>query len=165
MLGRILGGWLAWNLGESIVDNVFRDKVTPLAGSIVYCDYRFGVAEHSGVYIGNNRIVQLSGSGKVEQVSPREFVKGTTAISIYVSCCEKEAVWDTQVCIRACSQVGNRRDYNFLTDNCHQFSAGCLTGDFEEQNNFLWMLKDLTTDVLGANTWRVWDLSSEELFG
>ena len=123
----------------------------------------FGVAEHSGIYVGDNEIVQLSGSGEIELVDPKEFVENTTGISIYVSCDEDEAVGDVQVAERARSQVGRSRDYNFLMDNCHQFSAGCLTGDFENSNNFLWMLKDEASDVLGSNTWRVWELSSDEL--
>lgn len=161
--------WLALqpanNLRKSIRDNVFRDKIeTPRLGSIVYCDLLFGYAEHSGVYVGNGRIAQLSGKGNVEAVSPKKFIGNTTAISIYVSCLEKKAVGDPLVAMRASKMVGEERDYNLLWDNCHQFASGCLSGDFENANNFLWMLKDRTADVLGANTWRVWDLETAELF-
>ena len=152
-------------LSEAIVDNVFRDQVIPTMGSVVYCDYISGIAEHSGIYVGDNEIVQLSGSGEIELVDPMEFVENTTGKSIYVSCYEDEAVGDVQVAELARSQVGRSRDYHFLMDNCHQFSAGCLTGDFENSNKFLWMLKDEASDVLGCNTWRVWELSPSELFG
>lgn len=153
------------NLGESVVDNVFRDKVVPVAGSVVYCDLAFGYAEHSGIYIGRRRIVQLSSTGEIESVSPRRFIEGKTAISIYVSCQDRVAVGDAAVARRARKMVGKHRDYNLVLDNCHQFSSGCLTGDFENADNFLWMLKRTTEAVLGSNTWRVWDLESEELFG
>ena len=165
MLGRIIGGVVLGNFAESFVDNVFRDMVTPVAGSIVYCDLLFGGAEHSGVCVGQDEIVQLSKSGRVELVGPSRFIQGKTAVSIYVSCYETSAVGDVHIAERARSAVGGVRNYNLLLDNCHQFSAGCLTGDFESANNFLWMLKDLTAEILGANTWRVWDLSSDELFG
>ena len=51
------------------IDYIFRDQVRPKKGSIVYCDLAFFV-EHSGVYIGNNKIVHLDGSGYVEVVTP-----------------------------------------------------------------------------------------------
>ena len=57
--------------------------------------------------------------------------------------------------------VGKSRDYNFIMDNCHQFTSGCLTGDFENADNFLWMLKDTAGEVLGADNWRLWDREEE----
>ena len=141
---------------SGILYNVFRAQVAPTKGSVVYCDLISGIAEHSGIYVGDNEIVQLSGSGEIKLVDPKEFVENTTGMSIYVSCYEDEAVGDVQVAERARSQVGRSRDYNLFTDNCHQFSAGCLTGDFENSNNFLWMLMDEASNVLGCNTWRVW---------
>lgn len=55
------------------------------------------------------------------------------------------------------SMVGGTRNYNVLMDNCHQFSAGCLTKDPENYNNFLWFLKDEAKKRLGADNWRLWD--------
>lgn len=73
------------NFAESFIDNVIKDKVTPKAGSVVYCDLVFGYAEHSGIYVGGNKIVHLNKKGIIEKVSPKEFVEETTAMSIYVS--------------------------------------------------------------------------------
>ena len=141
------------------IDNVFRDKVVPIPGSILYCD--LWAFEHSGVYIGNNKIVHLDGSGKIECVSPDEFLNRldgiNTAISIYVSCKDTKAVGNQEIANRAKNMIGSKRDYNFILDNCHQFTAGCITGNFEEQNNFLWMVKFEAEKKLGVNTWRVWD--------
>lgn len=162
---RIAGAILATNVTKSFVDNVFRDKVTPKEGSVVYCDLAFGVGSHSGIYVGNYEIVQLSSSGKVEAVGPRRFVEGKTAISIYVSCQDDEVVDSAQVAERARSEVGNRRDYSLLGRNCHQFCVGCLTGDFDSSNDLLWELKIEASYVLGSNTWRVWDLDPDALFG
>jgi hypothetical protein len=47
--------------------------------------------------------------------------------------------------------------YNLILDNCHQFTSGCLSGNFENAHNFFWMVRDETFKVLGANGWRVWD--------
>ena len=57
-------------LVESFIDNEIRDTVYPVMGSVVYCDLAFGHAEHSGIYIGNDQIVHLDGSGDIEIVTP-----------------------------------------------------------------------------------------------
>ena len=142
---------------------MIREKVSsPEIGSIVYCDLMAGYADHSGIYIGNNKIVHLDGSGYVECVTPKQFMARLggfgTAISIYVSCDDEDAVGSSLVAKRAKEQIGKYRNYNFLLDNCHQFVSGCLHGDFENHHNFLWMLKDEAKLYLGINTWRVWDM-------
>ncbi|MEJ2676599.1 MAG: hypothetical protein P8011_15675 [Acidihalobacter sp.] len=79
-------------------------------------------------------------------------------MNILVSCRGASAVGSKKTADRAKSAVGKVRDYNFVLDNCHQFSAGCLTGDFDNSCNFLWMLKDETKNELGSDTWRHWDI-------
>ncbi|MFV0576493.1 MAG: lecithin retinol acyltransferase family protein [Vibrio sp.] len=148
-----------YNLAESFLDNVVFDKVNePAIGSVLYCDLLLGYAEHSGIYVGNGNIVHLDGDGLIELVDGEEFISNTTAMSIYVSCQGTKPVGSQVVGERAMEQVGICREYNFLLDNCHQFSTGCLTGNFENINSFLWMLKDTSNKVLNSNNWRVWDL-------
>lgn len=156
MISGLVGNFL-----ESFIDNVLRDNVRPKIGSILYCDLAFGNAEHSGVYIGNKTIVHLDGSGKIEAVDPSTFMRRlggfNSAMSIYVSCRESSAVGCSKVAARAKSMIGNQRNYSMLTDNCHQFTSGCLTGNFENSDNFLWMLKRTVEAELQANSWRVWE--------
>ena len=149
-----------FNLLESFIDNVCKDQVCPAYGSILYCEISLGYAEHSGVLIDPDHIVHLSGSGNIEAVSPEVFLNGldglNTAISIYASCSE-EAVGGSSIANRAADMVGNSRDYRFLFDKCHQFVSGCVTGDYENTDNLLWMLKRTVSKHLGVDTWRVWD--------
>lgn len=145
-----------FNMAEGIVD-ACRDQVQPEIGSVLYCDLAFGYMEHSGIYVGNNQIVHLNGRGNIETVSPRRFLDGGSGVHIYVSCYNTIAVGDQSTAERAKNWVGHSRDYNFVLDNCHQFSAGCLTGNFNNSSNFLWMLKDEAKNRLMANTWRVWE--------
>lgn len=147
-------------MAESIVD-ACRDQVWPEIGSVLYCDLAFGYMDHSGIYIGNGEIVHLSGKGNIEIVSPKQFIDGGTACSIYVSCRDTAPVGSANAARRAKEMVGSSRNYNFLIDNCHQFSAGCLTGDFDNSCNFLWMLKDESSKRINSNSWRYWDI---ELF-
>lgn len=150
------------NLLESFVDNVFRDTVPePAIGCVLYCDLAFGLAAHSGIYIGDNTIVHLNGDGIVKPTSPDEFLDRldglNNAISIYVSCCDVTPIGSENVALRAINAIGIERNYNLLFDNCHQFTTGCLTGDFDNNaSNFLWMLKMKAESCIDADSWRVW---------
>ena len=144
------------NFIEGAIDSC-RDSVIPAVGSIVYCDMYFGYAEHSGVYIGNNQIVHLNGNGLIEVVSPKEFMANTTAINIYVSCEGSYASGEQYVADNALQMLGEFRNYNIITDNCHQFTVGCINGDFDNSCSFMWMLKDEIKKHLGTNTWRQCD--------
>lgn len=149
------------DIAESFVDNVVRDKVTPCPGSVVYCGLLNNNVEHSGIYVGPDRIVHLDGSGRIEVVDPEGFLRRLNgwnmALTIYVSSRNGRAVGDEEVGRRAVSMIGQSRKYSVIMDNCHQFTAGCLTGEFDNPNNFLWMLKDRSSAVLGSREWRAWD--------
>ena len=54
------------------IDAFFIHDVTPKVGSIVYCNLAL-VAEHTGIYVGDNKIIHLNGSGLVEMVSAEIF--------------------------------------------------------------------------------------------
>ena len=147
------------HVGGYLIDEI-KGRVQPVRGSVVYCDLTLGngIAEHTGIYIGNNEIVHLNRHGFIEAVSPKEFLAGwTTGFNIYVSCQGDSAVGCDEAADCAESMVGGTRNYNVLMDNCHQFSAGCLTKDPENYNNFLWFLKDEAKKRLGADNWRLWD--------
>lgn len=150
----------AISLARSFMDNVLRDKVVPVAGSVVYCDVY--AVEHSGIYLGKGRIVHLNGSGEVEVVDAETFLNRldgfNNAMSIYVSSADGVAVGSPNVARRARRQLGTTRNYNVIMDNCHQFASGCLTGQFDNADNFCWMLRGTAERVLGAREWRVWDL-------
>ena len=81
----------------------FDTKVMPKKGSVLYCDLSFGIAEHSGIYVGDNRIVHLNGKGEIEAVSPAEFLSLFALQDIYVSCMENSAVgsstWQIVPCL------------------------------------------------------------------
>lgn len=148
-------------LVKQIIRDVSRARVSPVKGSIVLCDLVLGEF-HSGVYIGDHEIVNLEGDGSITIVSPEDFLYRigglTNAKAIYVSCDEDgEPVGKISVATRALSKVGKSRNYNLLFDNCHQFTSGCITGDFENSDNFTWMLKMTVKEYMGAEKWLLWD--------
>jgi len=147
------------SLKKSFVDNVFKNKVTPIKGSILHCSL-FG-AEHTGVYIGNNQIVELLGTGEVSITTPERFMDGTNAISIYVACNGTEPLGGEHIAKLAKSMADTIRDYHLLKDNCHQFTTGCITGDFENSTNYFVSVESSIKKKMNSGNpieWRVWEL-------
>lgn len=132
-------------------------KVKPAIGSVLYCDLPAGVAEHSGIYIGDNRIVHLNGKGEMEIVTPAYFLSSFALKDIYVSCMGEEAIGSRQVAENALEKIGKApRNYNLFFDNCHKFTAGCLTGNFNNGNTSLTLLKRQASQTLHADNWLLW---------
>lgn len=160
MFGSLLQK-LVIGAATSAIDNFVRDKVSPIPGSVVYCDLAGGYAEHSGIYIGDGLIAHLDGDGRIESTNARKFLGRlgglNPALSIYVSCRDGKAVGSALVASRAKEAIGSTRFYNLLLNNCHQFTAGCLSGKYENPSNFMYFLKHDAETLLRCNEWRVWD--------
>lgn len=129
--------------------------VTPVDGSVLYTDLVGQYAQHSGIYVGRGKIVELNGQGRIVLVSPQEFTNGRVGHDIFVSCRNGKAVGSPQAAQRARECLGAKRNYHVLLDNCHQFISGCLSGDFENADNLLTLLKNSTERQLQSNEWRV----------
>lgn len=160
-VAKTLGGALLASGTSSLIDNYVREKTRPVMGSVLYCDLAF-IAEHSGIYVGKGKVAHLDGSGKIEIVTARQFLRRlgglNPALSIYVSCNEETAVGSSSFAKLAKAMAGGERPYNVILDNCHQFASGCITGEFDNADNFLWMLKNTAKKEMGATCWRVWDI-------
>ncbi|GHS94371.1 hypothetical protein AGMMS50276_06870 [Synergistales bacterium] len=149
---------------SSLIDNVLKNKVTPVEGSIVCCD--LGVAlEHSGVYIGSGKIAHRDGDGYLAIVTPREFIDRlngwNNAISIYVSCRGGNAIGSKMVAERAkkCVSEPDHQGYHLLEKNCHHFCQYCLTKKEPDISSCTFeSLEDMLVDVYKTDNWRVWDI-------
>jgi uncharacterized protein with von Willebrand factor type A (vWA) domain len=147
---------------------LFGSRVRPRSGTPVHC--ALGVAlDHSGIYAGSNQIVELEGEGDIRSISPQEFVDSSfvRGSTIYVACDKKTgvALGCRQVAQRASSMDGERRDYHVLIDNCHQFTSGCITGDFEAAENFFAFLTHTIEQEMNGGrsiSWLVWDYANED---
>jgi len=142
---------------ETIFDK-FKENVEPGIGALVYCE--LFKMEHSGIYLGNNRIAQLSGKGNIEVVSPSRFTDNITTIDtdIFIPVNrDGEPITCYEAAINAEKMIGSKRPYNLILDNCHQFSSGCITGDFENSDNFLVFTKDTFYNVVQEKVkWQRW---------
>lgn len=152
------------SITSSLLDNFLYDTVTPIPGSFLYCDLALNMLEHSGIYIGNGKIAHLDGDGEVKSSNPIQFLNRlnglNTALTIYVSCKGGNAVGSEMAADIAKQKIGTTRNYNLILDNCHQFSSGCLSANFENPNNFLIFAKHEAEKILGADNWRAWTRSN-----
>lgn len=166
------------------IDNTFRDKVTPVEGSVLYCDL-WVAAEHSGIYVGNGKISNIVVDGvaesTVQRSDARDFTsKSTMGNKIYVSCNDSGAVGNTHVAGGADSAVGQRSFYGLVFKNCHAFSTRCVNLAHNiavEEGLVDWVINKITPEEtweptiralketaekkLGANKWRLWDWENQ----
>lgn len=158
---------------NSFIDNVFRDKVVPEAGSVLVCDlspapgfHQLGLgAEHTGIYAGDGLIIHRSGEGRIEKVGPKTFLNRldglNCAISVYVACVDKKPFASETAFARANSALTDpdRQGYDLLNKNCHHFTRYCLTGDTDQWGfDFTFAsLQNLLVNAFRVNNWRVWD--------
>ncbi len=165
------------------VDSTFRAPVTPVPGSVLYCDLWVAI-EHSGIYVDNGKISNIIVDGIAESTvsysDAADFTsKSTLGRKIYVSCNKYGAVGHSSVAHGADLHIGERAFYGLIFKNCHQFSTKCLnyatktpqkTGIFsgavgtatsflsiETWEPTLAALKNTAHKQLGATKWRLWD--------
>lgn len=140
-LPRNRGSW--HRPDKTISEKLSYRERGPSPGSLVYC--QLVTAEHSGIYIGNNQIVHLNGRGEIEVVSLEKFTDHLTTLDLDIFVpigIDNKPVGSEAFAANAKTKIGEKRSYNLIMDNCHQFSAGCISGNFENADNFLWMTKD-----------------------
>ncbi len=152
--------------GRGILDAIFDDPVEPIPGSIVCCDL-MGL-EHSGIYVGRNRIIHRDGDGFLAAVSPEVFIDRlngfNNAINIFVACdADGDPVGGDDIAKAARSALRDPRQcrgYNVFTKNCHQFCRFCITGEKGNVCNCSFSsLEKLLKRELDTAKWIRWDFS------
>ena len=112
------------------IDSTFRDKVTPVAGSVLYCDLWLAV-EHSGIYVADGQISNIEVTDLAESTvrysSPDNFTqKSTLGKCIYVSCDRHGSVGNHNVARGADSHIGDKAFYGLVFNICHDFQPSVL---------------------------------------
>lgn len=148
---------LLLNFVDSFIDNCILSCVDePAYGGIVLCELLFGLAAHSGIYVGNGDIVHLDGDGTVIKSKAKGFLDRldgwNSAISVYTDCMDLTPQGCARAAERAKAAVGQRYPYSLLDFNCHRFTARCVTGDSCPD---IWLARHLDSFQKG-NRWRVW---------
>ena len=129
---------------SSILNKSYNFTQEPTVGSLVYC--QLGTAEHSGIYIGNKNIIELNGKGEIRKVELREFTNNILSVDkdIFIPVMKHQMIpiGHENIAKEAIKNLSGRRKYHLLQDNCHQFAAGCMIGDLDNDCNYLYMVKE-----------------------
>ena len=119
------------------------EKVIPQYGAIVCCGIG-GVLDHTGIWVGDNTIIELDGRGLIKPVSSERFTDNRTGEKIFIACDSDARCLTSEVAAqRAINQIYQYQDYHVIENNCHQFLWQCFNpGDdnlttFKELNNRL----------------------------
>ena len=148
-------------------DNDTSDRlVKPIPGSVLKCDLVLGAACHTGIYLGNDRIVEVTeidGRARVRAVSPDEVLNGDpdslvrTGVTIYVAASGGKALGSAVIARRARASLNRSRGkYKLLENNCHMFTRYCITGtDSDESVLTEEEIEEILCDTFGVDsvTW------------
>ncbi|MDE0417118.1 MAG: hypothetical protein OXI95_09320 [bacterium] len=156
--------WPMVNFAEALVDNVLREGVSPKIGGVVHCDRAFGYRKRTGIHVGDKRILTVSGDGRMALLAPAQFIDGGTAVSIYVACRGDRPVGGIEVIRHSLNLVDASVTHASRMTDCHDFTVGCLTGDFHNADGSMSSVEEAAARALGADTWRVWGLETDDLF-
>jgi len=140
--GGLIGGGLSLLSTPTLPDLIYPKyykKDHPLSnlkpGAILMCSLAFSAAEHTGIYLGDGNVAELKGSGEVRSINIYEFINSTevrTGVSAFAACDINGNIFISKEASKnAKSTLGDYREYNLVTNNCHKYTAGCLTGNFE----------------------------------
>lgn len=118
-------------------------QVKPVPGCLVCCSV-YSAFDHTGIWLDDDTIVELHGSGLIKAISSQRFLNNRSGNAIFVACDSKGTPLVVDGTIeRAADQVFNYREYDVLKNNCYRFSWYCLTGEeqiissFDKFNNAL----------------------------
>ncbi|WP_228256354.1 lecithin retinol acyltransferase family protein [Acinetobacter wuhouensis] len=149
----------------SALKHSLKDKVKPRVGSVVFCRLGLNQVEHTGIYVGYNKIIHLEGDGHVRTVSPEVFLarlggfNKITAHSIYVACKNGKPIHSSKAAMKAKIYGAHKTNYALFSNNCHKFSSGCVTGNRDNKDSFFSLLEStLKQNHYGLTEWKIWDL-------
>ena len=147
---------------EKTVDAFLIHSQVPAVGSVLYCNLAFAF-EHTGIYVGEGKVVHLNGEGLIEKVTLREFVArlegSNPSVSIFCATDKNgKSIGSQTVAERALRMVGRHKRYHLAFDNCHCFTQYCLTGDNTSIGSFN-MVQSLLRHKFGLAKWRAVNMS------
>ncbi len=142
--------------------SIFSDKVDLLPGSIIVVDLAF-LFEHTGIYVGNDKVVELHGDGSINLISINNFIKGgykilgkslslRTGVNIYTASFMGKPIASQNVIDRAMELVNLNIDiqYHIFKNNCHMFSGYCFTGKNFQKNTDCSLFTGLTKKIIDS---------------
>lgn len=132
---RIMGDESPVSIYPSDLFNT-EQKVVPKVGAIVCCGIG-GLLDHTGIWVGEDTIIELDGNGLIKPISSQRFTKERSGKHIFVACDAKANPLVSEVgAQRAINQIYQHRDYHLIDNNCHQFVWQCIKPNDKELTTF-----------------------------
>ena len=98
----------------------------PCFGAVVCCTIG-GVLDHSGIWVGDNTIVELAGSGLVRAISTDRFIENRTGRKIFIAADSMGQALSSELAgQRALAQIYQYQEYDVIKNNCHHFVWQCF---------------------------------------
>lgn len=118
-------------------DLFYSDQtISPEIGSIVCCGVG-AVLDHTGIWVGDNTIIELDGNGLIKPVSPRRFTDDRSGKGIFIACDSLGKPLNSEVAAQnAIEKIYQQRDYHLFDNNCHQFIWQCFQPNAEAITTF-----------------------------
>ncbi|MGL4475579.1 MAG: hypothetical protein ACRCT7_14175 [Shewanella sp.] len=124
------------------------------AGAVVCC-HVFGVIEHSGIYVGDDCIIELHGSGLIRPVSRARFLAHRSGERIFCATNDiGQLIIETAAIDAAIAAIYHYREYHVFDNNCHQFVWQCISGAALEVADFMTLNQLLAQRVGHSIHWR-----------
>jgi len=136
-------------------DLKFRRRFYPQLGSILRTELINGVADHSGIYIGNDQVIEITqenGFGVVKNTDLNDFVHSSfarTGSTIYIAIdrLSKDVICNEKLSNTAKKHIGKRNTYQLMKDNCHSFVHKCIINEDFVKITSLWKFEELTKSI------------------
>ena len=133
------------NRGINILNNnsvKLDDSKKQIFGTPIFCNL-CGQFEHSGI-MNSDRIIHLTGEGKVEETTPEDFVKrmnkfnGNPPIFVPLNTNYK-ILHSKKIKNVSILQLGRKPSkYNMMFENCHKFTLGCMDSSYLHKKSFVY---------------------------
>ncbi len=134
-------------------------QVKPTVGCIVCCGIG-GVFEHTGIWVGDNTIVEMDGNGLIKPVSMKRFTEDRTGRNIFVACDSKgKPLTLENAAMNAIEKIFLCEAYDIIKNNCHKFVWQCFTNKNEKLTTFKMLNEKI---ALFFNRKIYWDLCEVE---
>lgn len=136
-------------------DLLFRHRFYPKIGSILRTELVGGGADHSGIYLGDEKIIEIvekDSKGCVQLTDLNDFVHSSsvrtgTTIYVAVDMLSKDIIENEKIAKIAKENIGNKNKYQLLKDNCHSFVHKCIINEDFNKITSVWKFKHLTESI------------------
>jgi hypothetical protein len=133
-------------------DSQFRHLFYPKIGSILRVELGANLADHSGIYIGNNEVIEIiekDGKGCVQVTNLYDFVYSSvvrTGVTIYIAVdkLSKDVLYDNCLVENAKKHIGKKNEYELLKNNCHSFVYKCIINENFDRITNTWKFEHLS---------------------